>query len=61
VSLGLSFFSDLEKGGLFHLLKKISLIKHANFEKINLLGSVIKEVQEYQKLSYNIKKQQINS
>ena len=31
--------------------------KHANFEKINLLGSVIREVQAYQRNPYGFKKQ----
>jgi len=31
--------------------------KHANFEKINLLGEVIREVQAYQRVPYQFKKQ----
>lgn len=31
--------------------------KHANFEKINLLGNIIREVQAFQKIPYSLKKQ----
>jgi hypothetical protein len=32
--------------------------KHVNFEKIKLLGAVIRDVQSFQKMPYTIKKQQ---